>query len=707
MKVHELAKELDIPSKELIEKLNDLGVAVKSHMNVIGDDAVELMREDHGVTAPQTDADKAPAPKEEKQTASEPETEGPKSADKPDAEDVVAVAPGEPAESARSEPAESAEESESMPGEDKVIHVRGGITVKELADDLNVMPNKLIAELMKMKIFAAMTERLDINVAKQIAEKYGFVLKHEKKAVEHSQVLQKQTDEEEEVDKPEDIMPRPPVVTFLGHVDHGKTSLLDKIKNTAVVDGEDGGITQHIGAYSVDLEGRSITFLDTPGHEAFNAMRARGANLTDIAIIVIAADDGIMPQTREAIQHAQAAEVTMIVALNKMDLPGANPDRVKQQLQAEGFAPEDWGGELVCCEVSAQTGKGIDHLLEMILLQADVLELQANPTLRANGYVVEASLEPGMGPTTTLLVKTGTLTVGDYVVSGEYCGRVRALMNDRGIKVKSVPPAGAISCLGFSGVPEAGSEFRVCSSEKVGKILAENARLMARAEQGGASRETSIESLFSQIEQDQKLEFKIILKTDTRGSLEAIIQELNKINSDKAELNIVDSDTSNVTKNDVVRAGSSGATIYSFHVTNEPGVKAACKKEEVEVKPYKIIYELFDDIRKEMTAMLPPLIKRHVRGKAEIKQVFPVGKKDKIAGCIMTSGFVTPKFIVRVLRGDEVRHEGTIASLRHFENEVSLIKEAQECGVCVTDFGDFDIGDFFEFVELEALTQAL
>lgn len=685
MKVRELAKELGVGNPQLMSKLSELGVEINNHECEIEEEAIALMREEFSF--------KAPVEKGKKKTSAKKESVKKEPVKKE-------VAKKEAVPSVSVEPAVV---------EDNVIRVVGGITVKELAGRLGVPANKLIAELMRMKILATVTERLDINVVRDIAEKHGFGFEHEKKAAGHSESLQRQTvvEEEAEEDRPEDLQVRPPVVTFLGHVDHGKTSLLDKIKNTAVAKGESGGITQHIGAYSAEVSGRRITFLDTPGHEAFNAMRARGANLTDIAVIVIAADDGIMPQTREAIKFAQDAGVTMLIAINKVDLPGADVNKVKQQLQADGLTTEDWGGGLVACEVSAQTGEGINTLLEMILLQADVLELRANPHRRAFGYVIESQLEAGQGPTANVLVCNGTLQIGDFVLCGEHCGKVKALIDDFGVSLKKRAPGYAVKLLGLSGVPDAGAQFKVYSNEKTARMLAEQAGMQKKGDSLAGNKESSIEALFQQIKESNELELKVIIKADTHGSLEAISHSLKKIQSDKVSLNIISSGTGNVTVSDIKLAGSANAVIFGFHVGREQGVKAAAKHESVEFFMLQIIYELIDHVRSLMTDMLPPLIEEHKRGKAEVRQVFPMGKKDVIAGCMMVGGFVTPKCKARVIRDNNVVYEGPISSLKHFQNEVKQVKEGQECGVRLAGFLTIQDGDVLEFFELEEKKQAL
>jgi translation initiation factor IF-2 len=561
---------------------------------------------------------------------------------------------------------------------------------------------------MHMNILASINERVDVTAARKVAERHGFTLEHEKKIADHKPVLAKKTVEsEEDQERSEDLVPRPPVVTFLGHVDHGKTSLLDRIRNTAVAKGEYGGITQHIGAYTVDAGGRSITFLDTPGHAAFTAMRARGANLTDIAVIIVAADDGVMQQTKEAIMHAKAAEIAIMVAINKMDLPIANPDRVKQQLQAEGLLAEDWGGEVICCPVSATTGQGIERFLEMILLQADMLDLKANPKRRAEGYVIEAQMEAGMGPTATLLVTRGTLTLGDPILCGRHWGRVKALINDHGVKVKSAPPSTPVKCMGLSGVPEAGAHFRICSTDRIARTLAEEADQKARTEQQTEPRKASLENLFDRLSEEEKLELKAIVKADTQGSIEAILHSLREIKSDKVSLNIILSGTGNVTTNDVMLASASDAVILGFHVAKEPGVDSSAKREGVEIRLHNIIYELIDQVRDAMAGLLAPMIHEKITGHAAVKQVFEIGKRGKVAGCVVTDGNATARGKVRVRRRSEVLYEGGVASLKRFQDSVSEVRESQECGISLTNFSSFEVGDIVEFYEQEEVAQTL
>ncbi|NQU40563.1 MAG: translation initiation factor IF-2 [Lentisphaerae bacterium] len=728
MKVFLIAKELGVTSKEVLLKLHEMGVVAKNQMAVVDDTMLAVLRGEAPpppkpaptpeLTAPTSPSAK-PKAKPAKKTAAPvavapapsivvPEAPLPKANVKAKAKAKSdSVEPAKPAPVAAPELDSGASAlplAEVVDG--NILRLRGPIIVKHLADVISLKPNVIIAELMKMNILAAINQSIDVQVIKKIADKHGFTVEIEKRGRRPS-IDNKLAERPEDEDQSEDLEPRPPVVTFLGHVDHGKTSLLDKIRNAKVAAGESGGITQHIGAYTVELSGKKIAFLDTPGHAAFTAMRARGANLTDVAVIIIAADDGIMPQTREAIKHVQAAGVSMMVAINKIDMPTADVQRVMQQLQTEGLAPEDWGGEVICCPVSAETGDGIDHLLEMILLQAEVLELKANPSRRAEGFVIEAQLEPGMGPTATVLVKRGTLSIGDVILCGSYSGKVRALINDHGAKIKSAGPSTPVKLLGLPGVPGAGDRFMVYANEKAARSLATAEATKVRQENLYAPVKTSLDSLFKQIEEGEKMELKVVLKADTQGSVEAIATSLEDIQSDKVILNIILSGTGNVTENDVMLASASNAIVLAFHVGKESGIDAVAKHEGVEIRLHQVIYELIDEVRDGMTGLLKPLIHEDVRGVAEVRKVFMVGRRNKVAGCLVVKGNIRPSFRARVKRGEEVLCEGRIESLKHFQDEVAEVREAQECGLRLDKSMDYDEGDLLEFYELSEIAQTL
>ena len=593
---------------------------------------------------------------------------------------------------------------------DRVILLRGAVVVKDLAEKLGLRPNRLIADLMQLNILASINQRVELDVAQKIADKYGFKIEIEraKRSTERKPVLRSEdADDAIPEDKPEEMVPRPPVVTFLGHVDHGKTSLMDRIRNTRVASGEAGGITQHIGAYTVEVNGRKITFLDTPGHAAFSAMRARGASLTDIAVIIIAADDGIMPQTREAIKHAQQAGVQIMVAINKCDLPTAKPDRVRQMLQGEGLTPEEWGGDVVCVEVSAITGKGVDHLLEMILLQADVLELLANPGRRADGYVVEAQLEQGLGPTATLLVAGGTLNIGDIILCGEHIGRIRGLIDDRGRRVKSATPATAVKCMGLSGVPEAGAAFRVMLNEKRARELAEKTAEERKQIELVSTKATSFDELINKIKDNQRRELAVIIKADTQGSSEAICEALKEIKSEKVTLNIISESIGNISATDVNKASAGQALLVGFSVGCETGVQQQARHDGVRISTFRIIYELMDFVKQRMLDLLPPEYKEVIKGHAEIRAIFDIGKTGRVAGCQMLDGTIRSNARYRIFRKKEKIWEGTVAALKHFQSDVSEVSGSQECGILFNGYEAFQEGDIVECYSLEELPRTL
>ena len=590
------------------------------------------------------------------------------------------------------------------------ISIRGAVVVKELALKLGVRPNRLIADLMQLKVLASINQRVEPDVAIKVAQKYGYKVnvEHARDAANKKPVL-KAIDADDEIpqDKPEDMKPRPPVVTFLGHVDHGKTTLMDYIRHTKVAAGEAGGITQQISAYQVDVNGRLITFLDTPGHAAFNAMRQRGAQLTDIAVIIIAADDGIMPQTEEAIKFARQAGVQIMVAITKCDKPTANVQRVKQMLQKEGLTPEEWGGDVVCCEVSGTTGQGVDNLLEMILLQADVLELTANPKRRANGYVIEAELEQGFGPSATLLVTGGTLKVGDAILIGENFGKVRSLIDDHGRRIKDAPPATPVKCTGLSGVPEAGAEFRVMLNEKRARTLAEESARLRKEQELSTSKAKSLDALLFQMGDDGRHELSVVVKSDTQGSLEAIVESLRQIKSEKVSLKIIGTGTGNVSITDVKSAAAGKAVIVGFDIGCDSGVQGQARHDGVRISSFRIIYELIDFVKKCMLDLLPPEYTEKVLGHATIKAVYDIGKVGKIAGSQMLDGKLVSTARYRIMRGGEKIWEGKLQSLKHFKDEVKEVTGQQECGVHFAGFEGFAAGDTIECFMLEELPRSL
>lgn len=598
----------------------------------------------------------------------------------------------------------------SVNEESKEISIRGAVIVKDLAAKLNIKPNRLIADLMGLKILASINQRVEPDIATKVAEKYGFkvMIEHARDKAAAKPVL-KAIDADDLIpeDAPETLKPRAPVITFLGHVDHGKTTLMDWIRKEHVAAGEAGGITQQISAYQVEVAGKKITFLDTPGHAAFSAMRARGAQITDIAVLIIAADDGIMPQTEECIRVARQTGVQVMVAITKADKPTANIDRVKQQLQKAGLTPEDWGGDIICCPVSGITGQGVDTLLENILVQAEVLELQANPNRRANGFVIESELQQGLGPCATLLVTGGTLKVGDAILIGEHFGKVRALIDDHGRRIKEAGPATPVKCTGLSGVPEAGSEFRVMLDEKRARTLAEQTAQEKKEQELSVSKAATLDALMDRMAAEGRRELNVIVKSDTQGSLEAIVQALNEIKSEKVGLNVIGTGTGNVSMTDVKSAAAGKAIIVGFDIGNDSGVQQQARHDGVRVSSFRIIYELLDHVKNCMLDLLPPEYKEVVKGHAEIKAIYDIGKLGKIAGSQMLDGTLIAKEKYRILRGKEKVWEGKVQTLRHFKDEVKEVTGQQECGVCFANYEGFQVGDTIECYILEELPRSL
>lgn len=596
----------------------------------------------------------------------------------------------------------------------ELITLKPPIIVRDLAEQLKRRPFQLIADLIELKVMANVNQAIDEVVAQKLCAKYGYrfeVEKREKRAgIVHAPTREVELDSE---DKPEDLKLRPPVVTIMGHVDHGKTTLLDVIRKANVAAGEAGGITQHIGAYTIAFphperknELQQITFLDTPGHAAFSAMRARGANVTDIVVLVVAANDGVMPQTLEALSHAQAAKVPILVAVNKIDHPNANVMRVRQQLQERGLVPDDWGGETIFVDVSALTKQGVDKLLDMILLQADLLELKANPNRRAKGNVIESGLEPG-GPTATVLVRKGTLHVGDVVICGPYWGKVRALINEEGKRLKEAAPSVAVKLLGMSGVPEAGIEFSVVEDEKNARMLAEQRVEEARQQQTKEARaKVTLENLFDTIATSTAKVLKVVVKADTQGSVEAIVEALKKLEAEQVALEIMHSAVGSITESDVLLASASNAIVLGFHTRIDSGASELAKREGVQIKLYAIIYELIDEVKEAMAGLLDPVIKENVIGSAEVRKVFELSKGGKVAGCIVSSGRIS-KGKVRVMRRKNLVYEGIAQSLRRFQDEVNEVRAGMECGIRIDGFDDFQPGDAIECYTIEKVAPKL
>jgi translation initiation factor IF-2 len=595
----------------------------------------------------------------------------------------------------------------------EVITLKPPVIVRELAEQLKKKPFQLIADLIELKVMANVNQAIDEAIAQKLCAKYGYRFEVEKRergaGIVHAPKKAVEVDTE---DKPEELKPRAPVVTIMGHVDHGKTTLLDAIRQTNVAAGESGGITQHIGAYTISFphperkeELQQITFLDTPGHAAFSAMRARGANVTDIVILVVASNDGVMPQTLEALSHAQAAKVPIIVAINKSDHPNANPLKVRQQLQEKGLVPDDWGGNTTFVEVSALTKAGVPHLLEILILQAELMELKANPNRRAKGNIIESGLDPG-GPTATVLVRKGTLRVGDVIICGQYWGKVRALINEEGARLKEAAPSVAVKVLGLNGVPEAGLEFSVMENDRSARELAETREEEAKQLSKEARAKVTLENLFDTLAESTAKVLKVVVKADTQGSVEAIVEALKKIDSDKVSLEVIHSAVGTITKEDVMLASASKGVILGFHTRIDNGVSDVAKREGVQIKLYAIIYELIDEVKEAMAGLLDPIIKEVVIGAAEVKKLFELSKGGTVAGCSVSQGRIT-KGKVRIMRRKNLVYEGHTQSLRRFQDEVNEVRAGMECGIRIDGFNEFQVGDVIEAYNVEKLTAKL
>ncbi|VVM05313.1 Translation initiation factor IF-2 [Methylacidimicrobium cyclopophantes] len=590
----------------------------------------------------------------------------------------------------------------------KAIVLRGPIAVRELAGLLEIKPFQLIHHLMELNIFPTLTQLLDEDVARKVSARMGFEILTERKERHGPPPPAPKVVEETQPapTKKSELQPRSPVVAFLGHVDHGKTTLLDAIRHTRVAAGEAGGITQHIGAYTIQRGGKTITFIDTPGHEAFTAMRARGASITDIVVLVVAADDGVMPQTIEAIDHARAAGVPILVAINKIDVPGANPLRVKTQLQERGLVPEEFGGDTIFCEVSALKGKGIDHLLEMILLQAEVLELHALFEGPAVGRVIEAQMETGRGPTATILVQKGTLRTGEIVICGPYWGKVRALINDLGKTVREATPSTPVKVLGLNGLPSPGEELIVESEErKVRQIAEERQGALKRPKQEEGPKIT-LENLFEAIAEGQRKTLHLVLKADTQGSIEALVGQLQKIPSKKVELSIIHAAAGPVTESDILLAKASEGIVIGFNVKTDSAAAAAAKREGVQIKLFSVIYELVDQVRDAMAGLLEPELRETVLGTAVVKKVFELNKFS-VAGVLVQSGRMVRKAQARVLRGKQPIYDGSIQTLKRFQDEVPEVRAGLECGMRLGNFDDYEPNDIIQCYQLERVPQSL
>ncbi|MBR6647708.1 MAG: translation initiation factor IF-2, partial [Clostridia bacterium] len=583
--------------------------------------------------------------------------------------------------------------------EKKKVLIPNEITVGELASRIGVSPTEVIKKLMTLGVMAAVNQTIDFDIASLIAEELDAIVEKEI-ILSNEEILL-----EEEIDKEEDLQPRSPVVVVMGHVDHGKTSLLDAIRSTHVTDTEAGGITQHIGAHRVRIRDKKITFLDTPGHEAFTAMRARGAQVTDIAILVVAADDGIMPQTVEAINHAKAANVSIIVAINKIDKEGANPDRIKQELTEYELIPEEWGGDTICVEVSAKQKQNIDGLLEMVLLVAEMRDLKANPNKRASGTVIEAKLDKGRGPVATVLVQSGTLKVGDVVIAGTAVGHVRAMLDDKGKNIKKAGPSVPVEILGLSEVPDGGDTFNVVKDERLAKTVVDERKFKIKEEKIKSHSAVTLDDLFDRIKEGQVKDLNIIVKADVQGSVEAVKQSLEKLSNEEVRVRTIHGGVGAIRESDVMLAYASNAIIVGFNVRPDAGAAASAEAQGVDMRLYRVIYDAIEEIEAAMKGMLDPTYKEEVKGHAEIRQTFKVSGVGTIAGCYVTDGVVTRSSQVRIVRDGIVIHEGELASLKRFKDDAKEVNSGYECGLSIERFNDIKEGDVIECFQMVEIKQ--
>ncbi len=690
VRVYELAKELGTTSKKLIEVLEDMGISVNNHMSTLTDEEAKKVmdfttgqaKKSKKAREPQKTADKAGAVAEKAKKKEKPKEK---------------TAPSRKSRKERQEEKRAAMQKERKPK----IRFEEQITVGELAEHIEATPAQLITTLMEMGVMANVNQPLSSDAVELLAEEYSFDVEYIEDPLERGLL------EDEEVDESKEVL-RKPVVTVLGHVDHGKTSLLDAIRKANVTAGEAGGITQHIGAYQVQLnEDKKVVFLDTPGHEAFTAMRARGAQVTDIAVLVVAANDGVMPQTVEAINHAKAAEVPILVAINKMDKADANPDRVKQQLSEHDLVPEEWGGDTIVVPVSAVKSEGLEELLEMILLLAEVEELKANPDRLARGSVIEAKLDKGRGPVATVLVQDGTLNVGEPVICGSMSGRVRAMINELGERVDSAGPSTPVEILGLNDVPMAGDRFQVVSDERVARQVAEK-RADKIKEASRRTQKVSLEDLFKQIQEGEVKELNLILKADVQGSIEALKDTLLKLSLEEVQIKIIHTGVGAINESDIMLASASNAIVIGFNVRPDSKARKLAEQDKVDIRLYRVIYEAIEDIKAAVSGLLKPVMKEVIEGQAEVRQVFKASRLGNIAGCYVLEGKISRNALVRVIRDGTVIHDaGRLESLKRFKDDVREVSDGYECGILLENFNDIQEGDIIEAYVMEQVAPSI
>jgi len=736
MRVYEYAKKHNVSSKDVIHKLKQMNIEVNNHMAMLEADVVEKL--DHQY---RPNSEKKTENKNVKKTEKPKRPTPAKAADFSDEEmfdDAKETAKAKPAKKKGAAKGKETKKTEAQQQEKKAfqatkkkgkgsvkgkkqaapaakqapqpakkekelpkkITFEGSLTVAELAKKLGREPSEIIKKLFMLGVMATINQDLDKDAIELICSDYGVEVE-EKVTIDETNF-----ETIEIIDAPEDLVERPPVVTIMGHVDHGKTTLLDAIRHSKVTEQEAGGITQHIGAYQVTVNGKKITFLDTPGHEAFTTMRARGAQVTDIVILVVAADDGVMPQTVEAINHAKAANVPIIVAINKMDKPEANPDRVMQELMEYNLVPEEWGGDTIFCKLSAKTKGGIDQLLEMILLVSEMEELKANPNRRAIGTVIEAKLDKGRGPVATLLVQAGTLKIGDPIVVGTTYGRVRAMVNDSGRRVKEAGPSMPVEITGLHDVPQAGDRFMVFEDEKKARQIGEARAQRQLQEQRSVKTRVSLDDLFEQIKQGEMKELNLIVKADVQGSVEALVAALQKIDVEGVRVKIIHAAVGAITESDILLATTSNAIVIGFNVRPDANAKRAAESENVDIRLHRIIYNVIEEIEAAMKGMLDPEYEEKVIGQAEVRQTFKVSKVGTIAGCYVTDGKITRDSKVRLIRQGIVVYEGEIDSLKRYKDDVREVAQGYECGVTIKNFNDIKEGDVIEAYVMQEVARA-
>ncbi|AKC63238.1 MULTISPECIES: translation initiation factor IF-2 [Clostridium] len=680
IRVYELAKELNISSKELITLLEEeFSVEVKNHMSAIEDEDADLIKE-------------LLSGKEKSEKTKEEDDEIETTAKKPIKESMNNKKTNKRDDKNEKVNTENAEDMAI------ITMTSDTITVKEISDKLEKSYAEVIKELMLMGVMASVNQEINFEMAEKLAAKFDTeILKEDEDEEDDLEDILKDNEEGEHLQK------RSPIITVMGHVDHGKTSLLDAIRKSKVTSTEAGGITQHIGAYTVELNGEAITFLDTPGHAAFTAMRARGAQVTDIVILVVAADDGIMPQTQEAISHCKAANVPLIVAINKIDRPGANIDKVKQELTEYGLVAEDWGGDTICVPVSAHTKEGIDDLLEMILLSSEILELKANPNRKAKGTVVEAKLDKGRGAVATLLIQNGTLRVGDSIVVGSTYGRIRAMFNDKGKNIKSAGPSTPVEILGLSEVPEAGDKFYQVKDEKTARGIADKRKEKIRDEYLQSTHKVSLEDLYNQIQEGTVKELGLIVKADVQGSVEALKQSLEKLSTEEVKVRVIHGGVGAINETDVTLATASNGIILGFNVRPDNNATIASERDGVDIKTYRVIYDAIEDIKSAMLGMLEPEFKEVVIGTAEVRQVYKISSVGTIAGAYVQTGKLARNAGARVIRDGIVIFESELGSLKRFKDDAKEVAQGYECGLSIEKFNDIKEGDIIECFIMEEI----